>query len=105
MNDKLRNIIINYLRKKYMGLDVKLSDEYPHCLFFTYNGRVIFDYNKKYNCSFVSPEISSFIDSFFGIPVEQKHSILRIWIDIMTKLSPTSIVEDDIVMKIRWYNL
>ena len=105
MNDKLKNTIINYLRKKYKGLDVKLSDEYPNCLFFTHNGRVIFDYNNQYNCSFVSPEISSFIDSFFDIPVEQKHSILRIWIDIMTRISPTSIVEDDIVSKIKWYNL
>ena len=105
MNDKLKNTIINYLRKKYKGLDVKLSDEYPNCLFFTHNGRVIFDYNNQYNCSFVSPEISSFIDSFFDIPVEQKHSILRIWIDIMTGISPALIVEDDIVLKIRWRNL
>ena len=104
MNDKLKNIIINYLRQKYTPLDIKLSKEYPDSKFFTHNGKVIFDYNKRYNCSFVNPEISSFIDSFFGIPDEQKHSILRIWIDVMIKKSP-SIVEDDIVMKIRWHNL
>jgi hypothetical protein len=102
MNDKLTNTIINYLREEYKDLVLTPSKEYPNSLFFIHNGRVIFDYNKKYNCSFVSSEITSFIYSFFGLSEKNSHQVLRIWIDTMVDFSGVCIIEDEIVSKIRW---
>ena len=102
MNHKIKNTIINYLREEYKDSILIESKEYPNSLFFVYNGKVIFDYNKKYNCSFINTEITSFINSFFELSENHRHQVLRIWIDIMVGFSGVFIIEDDSVSKLRW---
>jgi hypothetical protein len=102
MNDKITDTIINYLREEYKDSLLIQSKERPNSLFYIHNGRVIFDYNKEYNCSFVSGEIISFINSFFELSDNHRHQVLRIWIDVMIGISPASIIEDDFVAKLRW---
>jgi hypothetical protein len=105
MDYKIRNTIINYLRSEYTNLGTSTTKSYPNCIFCTHKGRVIFDYNKNYNCSFVSLEITSFIDLYFNVSEQEKHSIIRVWIDIVTGISPGSIIEDDLVSKLRWMEI
>ena len=105
MNDKLKNIIVNYLNKEYGELEIKLSSEYPHYIFFVKNGNVIFDYNKNYNVSFISPEISLFIDSFFDLEDSSKQLLIRNWIKSTYTLDVWNVIEDDSVAKIRWMSV
>jgi hypothetical protein len=102
MDNKLTNTIINYLREEYKDLTPITSKNYPNTLFYIQNNKVIFDYNKKYKCSFINDDIFSFIYQFFGLIKEEVHQIIREWINVMINISPGLIVEDSLIAQIRW---
>jgi hypothetical protein len=91
MNDKLKHSIINYLNEEYSGLIIYKTDKWEDIIFFMKNDKVIFYYNKKNGCVYISyDKIWSFLESFFGLEYKEIQDLTKQWVEEQFKLGVTS---------------
>jgi hypothetical protein len=104
-NPKLNNSILKWLNIEYGDLRKVKNPENLTTSYFLKGNKVIFDFNSKYNVSFISPEISSRLDDFFGLDENHRKTLLRYWIKLITGFNIIYIIEDDFVANIRWMDI
>ena len=109
MNDKLKDIVIDYLNKEYSGLIPYETDEYTNFIFFMKDDEVVFEYNKKNGVVYISyDKIWSFLDSFFGLEYEEIQDLTKQWVEEHYNLSVTTTVFEDVKTELQveeHYNL
>ena len=104
-NPKLNDSIIKWLNIEYGDLKKVKDPEKLTTSYFLKDNKVIFDYNSNYNVSFISPEISSRLDDFFGLNENHRKTLLKRWIKSITGFNIIYVIEDDIIANIRWMDV
>ena len=95
MNDKLKDIVLNYLNKEYSRLIPYETDGYPNFIFFMKDGKFIFDYNTKHNSVHISyVHIWSFLSSIFGLNFKEIQDLTKEWVEEQFKLDVTTTIEE-----------
>lgn len=104
-NPKLYNSILKWLNIEYGDLREVKDPEKLTTSYFLKGNKVIFDFNSKYNNSFISPEISSRLGDFFGLNENHRKTLLKHWIKSITGFKIICVIEDDFVTEIRWMDV
>jgi hypothetical protein len=78
---KLEQIAIKYLNKMYSDLQEYKTEEYPHCIFFTKNKKVLMQYEYK-GFYLLVDKISIWDDlqNTFSLHHRQIQNIIKLWV-------------------------
>jgi hypothetical protein len=89
--NQLNRAALRFLNTEYGDLVPYETDKFPDYIFFTKDGEVIFDYNKKNGYVAISHnKIWSFLESFFGLEYEEIRDIITQWVEEHYKLRVTT---------------
>jgi len=92
MNDKLKDIVIDYLNKEYLGLVRYETEECEYYVFYFLNDEKIIIYNRATKDVLIRNSIVwSFLENLFGLSDKEISNILLEWIENQYNITTTNI--------------
>jgi hypothetical protein len=79
--NKINEIAIKWLNKKYGDLEPFETEKYPHHVFYQKNGITIFDYNRWGGDVYIAnDDIWKLLKSLFSMSYEQIQNLTTLWV-------------------------
>jgi hypothetical protein len=103
---RLNDIVKSWLSNSFGDLIPYETKKYPNYIFYGKGGEVIFEYNKKNGCVYISYyKIWSFLESMFGMEHQQIQDLTKEWVEEHYKLKVTTTSSVNTFVLDRWRNI
>jgi hypothetical protein len=80
--NKLNDVVIKFLNKRFGDLKPYETDEYPDSIFYIRDKEVFFEYDKEYGKTYISyNHIWSLLKFFFSLEHVQIKEITKLWLE------------------------
>ena len=101
----MNRAVLKYLNTQYGDLKPYKTDREPNHIFFMKDDEVIFDYNKKNKDVYISYNIWSFLESFFGLEYKEIQYLTKEWVEEHYKLRVKTTNKPIIAAPAVWRNI
>jgi hypothetical protein len=89
--NKLEKVAIKWLNDNFGNLKSNKIRIFPNTIFYKKGDKIIFEYNKKNGCVYISyDEIWSVFKSYFNMNPQQIQNITKIWVEEHYNLKVTT---------------
>jgi hypothetical protein len=80
--NKLNDVVIKWLNKKFGDLKPYETDEYPYSIFFMKDKQVIFEYIEENGRVYISyDDIWLFLNHIFSMEYKQIQEVIKLWVE------------------------
>ena len=88
---KIEKIGLKWLNDNYSNLEIYTTEKQRNIIFYMKNGKYIYHYNTKNGVVYINYyEIWSFLESYFGMNIQQIRDLTKVWVEEQYKLGVTT---------------